>query len=289
MMWSSAIATTQGEIALASSPLPHEKLGPGRQPVHVHWVRQQGYFDGAQGHAAMMNELKASVQGCIRAAQLAGRETRPPQVWPDYVQSTQSDTYNAANRTITYATTLLYTYDHANCSLVENRRMMAKLASAKGVCDIDFSNKTARGVCDARAHANAPAVTQVGLQQPAPGSRIAAPNAQTQAALIAMEKAMKQFGPIRTGEHKTIAGIDCDVVKNVLGTDGTACISRGGSFVGWPAGAGSAGSGMALELTGVGGLNARAVKAQLDASVNAAVFAPYLVDGFQLSNSLKRK
>lgn len=288
-MWSSAIATTQGEIALASSPLPHEKLGPGREPVHVHWVRQQGYFDGAQGHAAMMNELKADVQSCIRAAQLAGRETRPPQVWPDYVQSTQSDTYDAANRTITYATTLLYTYDHANCSLVENRQVMAKLASTKGVCDIDFSNKTARGVCDARAHADAPAVTQVGRQQPAAGNRIAAPNAQTQAALVAMEKAMKQFGPIRTGEHKTIAGIDCDVVRNVLGTDGTACISRGGSFVGWHADAGSAGSGVALELTGVGGLNAHAVKAQLDASVNATVFAPYLVDGFQLSNSPKRK
>lgn len=289
LMWSSAIATTQGEIALASAPLPHEKLGAGREPVRVHWVRQEGYFDGAQGHAAMLNELKAGVQECIRAAQLAGRETRPPQVWPDYVQSTQSDTYDAANRTITYATTLLYTYDHANCSLIENRRVMAKLASTKGVCDIDFSNRTARGVCDARAHADAPTVTQVGLQQPAPGYRIAAPNAQTQAALIAMEKAMKQFGPIRTGEHKTIAGIDCDVVRNVLGTDGTACIARGGSFVGWHAGAESVGSGIALELTGVGGLNAHAVKAQLDASVNAAVFAPYLVDGFLVLNSLKRK
>lgn len=289
LMWSSAIATTQGEIALTSSPLPHEKLGAGREPVRVHWVRQEGYFDGTQGHAAMLNELKAGVQGCIRAAQLAGRETRPPQVWPDYVQSTQSDTYDASNRTITYATTLLYTYDHANCSLVENRRVMAKLASPKGVCEIDFSNKTARGVCDARAHADAPAVMQVSLQQPVPGNRIAASNAQTQAALIAMEKAMKQFGPIRTGEHKTIAGIECDVVRNVLGTDGTACISRGGSFVGWHDGVGSAGSGVTLELTGVGGMNAHAVKAQLDASVNAAVFAPYLVEGFQVSNRPKRK
>ncbi|MFC5551530.1 hypothetical protein [Massilia aerilata] len=286
---SSAQAATQGETALANSPLPHERIGTSREPVKVHWVRLQGYFDGTKGHAAMLDELKADVQNCIHAAQLAGRETRPPQVWPDYVQSTQSDTYDAANRTITYATTLLYTYDHANCSLVENRRVTAKLASAKGVCDIDLANKTAHGVCDTRAHADTPAQTHIGPQAHAAGERAVSPNAQMRAALAAMEQAMKQYGPVKTGEHKTIAGIDCEVMTHVLGTDGTACISQSGSFAGWHAGTGSTGSGLELELSGVGGLNARATKAQLDAPVNTAVFAPYLASGFQVGNITKRK
>jgi hypothetical protein len=289
LIWSSAHATTQGEAVLANSPLPHETIGVGRVSAKVHWVRLQGYFDGTNGHAAMLDELKTDVQNCIHAAQLAGRQTRPPGVWPDYVQSTQSDTYDAANRTITYATTLLYTYDHADCSLVENRRVMAKLASTKGFCDIDLANKTAHGVCDTRAHADAPPVKNFGPKTPASGGRAAAANAQMQAALDAMEKAMKQFGPVKTGEHKIIAGIECDVSTHVLSTDGTACISRGGSFAGWHAGLGSTGFGMELELSAVGGLNARAVKAQLDASVNAAVFAPYLANGFQVTNIQTRK
>jgi hypothetical protein len=255
----------------------------------VHWVRLQGYFDGTKGHAAMLDELKEGVQICIRAAQLAGRPTRPPQVWPEYVHSNQSDTYDAPNRTITYGTTLLYTVNHADCSLVENRRVVAKLASSKGFCDIDFTNKTAHGVCDARAHVEAPAISHRSPQAPISGAGGAAANAQMQATLAAMEKAMKEFGPTSTGERKTIAGIECDVFKHVLGTDGTSCISSAGSFTSWHAGPGSTGSGMALELSAVGGLNARAVKAQLDASVNAAVFGPYLDGGFQITNNARRK
>jgi hypothetical protein len=286
---SSAIATTQGETSLVNSPLPHEKRNSGRELAKVHWVRLQGYFEGAKGHVAMMEELKADVQSCLRAAQLAGRETRPPQVWPDYVQSNQSDTYDAANRTITYATTLLYTVDHVNCGLVENRRVVAKLASTKGFCDIDLTSKKAHGLCDARSHAEAPATTRVDSQMPASSARPIAANTQMQAALAGMDKAMMQFGPVKTGAHKTIAGIECDVLTHVLGTDGTSCISRGGSFVGWRAGPGSTGSSMELELIAVGGIHARAVRAQLDASVNAAVFAPYLADGFEITNNVKRK
>jgi hypothetical protein len=235
----------------------------------------------------MLDELKEGVQICIRAAQLAGRTTRPPQVWPDYVHSNQSDTYDAANRTITYGTTLLYTVNHADCSLVENRRVVAKLASAKGFCEIDFTNKTAHGVCDANGHAGAPSLTRPQAQ--VPSGQAVATNAQMQATLSAMEKAMKQFGPVKTGERKTIVGIECDVMRHVLGTDGTTCISHEGSFPGWHAGPESTGSGMELELSGVGGLNARAIKAQLDASVNAAVFAPYLNGSFQVTNSTRRK
>jgi hypothetical protein len=281
---SSANATTQGETALINSSLPHEKLGANREST-----RLQGYVESFKGHVAMLDELKADVQSCVRTAQFAGRQARPPQTWPDYVHSTQSDTYDAANRTITYATTLLYTYDHADCSLVENRRVVAKLASNKGFCDIDLVNKKAHGVCDARGHADAQVAAHPAPQALIADAQGAAANAPTQSAMVAMEKAMKQFGPVKTGEHKMIAGIECDVLTHALGTDGTACLSRGGSFPGWHAGPGLTGFNRELELSAVGGLNARAVKAQLDASVNPAVFAPYLAGGFQITDIGKRK
>jgi hypothetical protein len=286
---SNSSATTEGEKALINSPLPHEKLGVSREMVQVHWVRRQGYFEGTQGNVAMLNQLKADVQTCVQAAQLAGRQTHPPQVWPDYVHTSQSDTYDAANRTINYATTLLYTVNHVDCSLVENRRVVAKLASTMGLCEIDLAAKKARGVCDVLAHAGAPAVVQTRRRASVPYARSSELNAPTQAALAAMEKAMQQYAPVKSGERKTIAGIECDVTTHVLGTDGTACITRGGSFVGWHAGPGSVGSSMELELTSVGGLNASAVKAQLDATVNPAVFAPYLADGIQINSLARRK
>lgn len=283
--WSPTNATTLNETAVSNSPMPHEKLGVGRESVKVHWVRLQGHVEGKIGHAALLDELKAAVRQCVRAP--IGGQSRPPKVWPDYVESVQSDTYAAANRTITYTTTLMYGLNPQDCSLLETSAVEAKLTSTWGNCEIDFIHKTAHGVCDARAHADASAVARIGLHAPFPDGRAGATNAPSQAALAAMEKAMKQFGPIKTGERKTIAGIECDVQSAPL--SGTVCVSRGGSFAGWPAGPGAAGSSMNLELTNVSGMDARAVKAQLDATVNAAVFAPYLADGFHVTNIARRK
>ena len=279
-------AKTEGETALANSPLPHERLGAGRDSAKVHWVRLQGYFEGANGHAAMLDDLKAQVQSCVRAAQLAGRQARPPQVWPDYVNSTQRDSYDSANRSISYSTTLLYTVNPSDCSLLENRRMVATLASTKGICEIDLGSKTAHGSCDARAHADAPPMVRTGA--PAPGGRTSIFPAPNREALDALEKAMK-LAPGKSGEHKTILGIECDVWKTPFDPNGTACLSRGGSFVAAHATSGLTGSSMELEITSTLGVNLRAVKAALDARVNANVFAPYLADGFEVTNVRGRK
>jgi hypothetical protein len=251
LAWSPANATTESETALINSPLPHEKLGGGRESTKVHWVRLQGYVEGKTGHVAMLDELKAQVQRCVLAP-LSG-QSQPTRV----------------------------------CSLMEVRGAVAQLASTKGFCEIDFIHKTALGVCDARAHRDAPAVVHIGPQAPGLDGRARVANAPSQAAIASMEKAMKQFGPIKTGQRKTIAGIECDVQANPL--FGTVCISRGGAFAGWHTGPGAAGSRMELELTNVGGVNAHAVKARLDSTVNEAVFAPYLADGFQVTNIARRK
>lgn len=212
-----AHARTEGEIALANSPLPHERLGPGRNPVKVHWVRLQGYFADGNGPAAMLDDLKAQVQSCVRAAQLTGRQTRSPRVWPDYVNGAQRDTYDSANRSISYNTTLLYTVNPSDCSLLEDRTTVATLASTKGICEIDLGNKTAHGFCDARAHADAPPLARTG---PPSGPTSVRP-APTRAAMEALEKAMK-MAPGKSGEHKTILGIECDVWKTPFDPNGTA-------------------------------------------------------------------
>jgi len=275
-----AHAKTEGEAALANSPLPHERLGAGRDLVKVHWVRLQGYFEGANGHSAMLDDLKAQVQSCVRAARLAGRQVRPSPVWPDYVNSTQRDTYDSANRSISYSTTLLYTVNSSDCSLLENRRTMATLTSTNGICEIDLGSKTAHGSCDAHAHADAPPLLRTGT--PAP-RRAAVTSAPSSAALDALEKAMK-LDPGKNGEHKTILGIECDVWQTPFDPNGTACLSRGGSFVGSHATFGLSGSSMELEITSTLGVNLRATRAELDANVNAGVFAPYLADGFVVTN-----
>ena len=279
-------AKTEGETALANSPLPHERLGAGRDSAKVHWVRLQGYFEGANGHAAMLDDLKAQVQSCVRAAQLAGRQARPPHVWPDYVNNIQRDTYDSANRSISYDTTLLYTVNPSDCSLLENRRTVATLASTEGICEIDLISKTAHGFCDTRAHADA--VPMIRTRAIAPDIRTSRATATNQAALDALEKAMK-LAPGKSAEQKTILGIECDVWKTPFDPNCTACLSRGGSFVAAHATSGLTGSSMELEITSTLGVNLHAVKAALDANVSANVFAPYLADGFEVTNLGGRK
>lgn len=281
-----AFATTEGETQLANLPLPHEHLGTGANPVQVHWTRLRGYFEDARGHAGMLDELKAQVRSCVQAAQQAGRVSRPPQLWPEYVSILQRDTYDSVNRSISYATTLLYTVNPADCSLVENRRTVATLSSTKGVCEIDLGEKKAHGFCDARAHAAAAPLTRTGHPVSSAGS--IKPPLISRAAQEALDKAMKQT-PGRTGESKIIAGIKCEVWRSAFDPNGSACLSVGGSFVASHAALWLNGSSMELEIGSTLGLNLRAVKAALDAKVNPAVFAPHLSDGFDLRNAGGRK
>jgi hypothetical protein len=279
-------ATTEGETALINSPLPHERIGMGRDSVKVHWVRLQGNFEGSHGHGAMMDELKTHVRSCVQVMQRDGHQVRPPQVWPDYVWSHQRDTYDSPNRSISYGTSLLYTVNPSDCSLVENRKTVATLTSAKGICEIDLASKEAHGFCDARAHADAQPRIRTGAR--ALNDRAVPPPTANRAALEALEKAMKLV-PGKTGERKTFLGIECDVWKSPLDPTGTTCISLGGSFVASHAMLGLTGSSMELEMTSAVGLNLLAIKAKLDASVNAAVFAPYLSDGFHVTDIGARK
>jgi len=280
LVWLPANATTAGEAALRNSPPPHQKPGTGRGSVKADWVRLQGWVEGKTGHVAMLDELKAQVQRCVEAP--LGGKSRPPRFWPDYVESIQRDTYDAANRRITYSTTLVYAVNPADCSLMEIRGAIARLESAIGQCDIDFIHKTARGYCGDGAGSNAPLARRTQAPVGVPAGRVGAVHATSREALAAMDNAMKQFGPTKTGERKTIAGIDCDVETN--GLFGTTCIWRGDTLAGRQNGSGVRSANMELEVTNVGGVSAHAVLAQANAMVDAAVFAPHRADGFQITS-----
>jgi hypothetical protein len=281
-------AMTDGEKAVANSPMPHERLAAGRESVKVHWVRVQGYMQGKDGPDALLNDLKERFQYCAQLAHAAGREPPTPH-WPDYAQSIQSDIYEASNRTIRYDTTLIYGISPLNCSLTENKGAFATLSSVSGTCKINLDDKRADGPCDAKAFADAPPHGRFGPARAASNMTARANNAQVEAALAAGKKAMQQFGPVATGERKTIAGIECDVFALKAGVEATECISRGGSFSGWHAPTGATNAQLILETSWVGGIYNRAVKAQLDTQVNAAVFAPHLAGGFQVNNIARRK
>jgi hypothetical protein len=281
-------AATPAEDNRNKAPMPHEVLGAGRAMVKVHWTRLDGYLEGRPDHVAQLAQLKAQVAGCVQLSKAGGRPTKPVQAWPDFVNSLRTDTYASANRTIVYSSGLVYGLNPADCSVLETRKETATLSSSKGNCVIDLLDKTARGACDARAHADAaprprPAASTMAdvedAQRSAPGNP----------ALAALAAAMRQHPPGGSGVRKTILGIECEVLKLPFDPDASVCLSLGGSFAAAHAAAGTTGSGMDLETTSSIGARMQATRAQLDALVNGAVFAPYLGGGFRVVNNGARK
>ncbi|HEY0061831.1 MAG TPA: hypothetical protein VGC21_06905 [Telluria sp.] len=269
-----AYATTTAEDDMNKALMPHATLATSGAKVLVHRARLQG-TPGANGlWKKAADELRRAVQSCVANLGANKVPVKPPKVFPEYSISLREDIYAAANRSIKYTHTLGYSLNAADCSLIETKQARAELVSDAGTCDIDLDLKTASGVCDARAHASAPAV------------RPFTPNAQQQAQAAAMPAEMramlknmeaKQAG---TGAKKTILGLSCDVLP-VMGTD-TMCVATGGSFSLKP----GAGAGVMRVLPldyAVGGFALRAVDARLDDSVSASVFTPHLAGGFTIT------
>ena len=283
-----ADATTEAENKRANAPMPHAKLGTGGTMVKVHFTRLDDYVEGRPDNAARLVEMRAQVQKCVRQNQETGRPTNPPRAWPDFTLSGRTDQYSSANRTIVYQQVLSYAVKQDDCSLMESASASARLTSTMGSCEIDLLKKTAIGVCDAQAHANAPQRLRVPASSLADveGALRKTPNNPGLAALAAV---MRQHPPGGTGERKTILGLECEVWKNPFDPDGTKCLSRSGSFTASDTNGANNQSTMTLETTSVAGIKAHAVEAKLDTMVNGAVFAPYLAGGFAIKSTGPRK
>jgi len=270
-----ACATSPQEETVLKAPMPHQTYGGGAA-VKVHRARLQGYFEGKQGNAAALAELKQQVQQCTRDLAASGRQLHPPTTWPDFMQLHREDTYSAANRSIRYTSDLSYGVNYGDCSLLAPITAKAELVSSKGVCKIDLSAKKARGDCDLGGHADAAPEKRAPAQPPAELLKRMAANPAFAAALPQINKAMGYVG-VRGGQ-RTILGVRCNVWIQPVddqGTKATLCYAIGGNFLPLRALDQDGFGGLLLESLTPQGFQLKAVEARLDTDVGNAVFTPY--------------
>jgi hypothetical protein len=291
----SANAATPLEDKIFHAAMPHEALGNSGTTIKVYRVHMDGYLQGQPDNQTRLSELKQQIQSCVDFNTRNGKPSNPPHTWPDFIIGMRSDTYVSANRVIEYAHGTNYMFGNADCSLMEMETSRAELVSAKGACHIDLLLKTARGVCDAAGHADAPASPRLAMPvTPANKARIDAMASDPRyASMFATLKQQQKSYGTPTGQKKTIAGVECEVWNQLSindgGLGGTVCANRGGSFVPPTTGLTPGGAGVLLEVESGHGVKMKAVDARLDTQVSAKVFAPYMDGGFSIKDSGQRK
>ena len=271
-----ADAATAFERRVDTAPAPHLALKAGARAVIVHYVHLKDDYRDSPGIKSNLADLKQKVAFCVDTNPRLGRPVRAPVEYPDQVLRVNEFEYSAPNRRIVYS--VAYTVHMADdCSLIETEERSAVLSSAKGECQIDLVRKTARGVCDALAHADAVTYPR------APGRE---QMEKTMAALEADPRMAERMAVLRKlagnpaaaasgGRKRNIAGYACETVQGMGGIHG--CVSKAGSFI--P----TVGvEGVTLQRT-VGKESSTAVEAKLDMKANPAIFAPYLGGGFTIT------
>lgn len=278
-----ACASTSLEQSVINAPMPHRGQFSGGARVKVHFVRLHVDLVPADT-VKKIALLPERVRICMEANRHLGLASNPPLDYPDLNAGANTDTYWARNRRIVYQRGYLARLN-ADCSLKEEESFTATLTSSRGSCQIDLIAKTAEGVCDADAHAGAPAAVLPeagrGSMQAALARMAADPRGAAAAASI-----MRLVGPSAglTGQKKTILGIECDVINGPANSNITACAAHGGSFQPAVSTGNNGEVGMTLENVKPDSVVARATEAQLDAQVGSAVFAPYLSGGYRINS-----
>jgi hypothetical protein len=277
-----ALASTQEEKTLASAPAPHQLYTGIGSRVKVHRARLDGYFVPKSGHDAALAQLKKDVEHCLATNRSPAGLKRITE-WPTYMMSSRVDEYMAANRSIRYQSGVGYIMLPNTCGLMGEIVFTATLESANGICQIDLVKKIAEGDCDPAGHANAPIAPRPTMSAEETMKRMAANPAMAPA--VAQMKAMREFQPMRTGEHRIVLGARCDVWRQKLqGTSdiATICYASGASFVAAGAPEDGGPGGLALDIDNMLGLRQQAVDVKLDTEVSSAVFTPYNAAGFTI-------
>lgn len=145
------------ENEIRQQPLPHALVtGPPEVPAlratMIHVIDGEGAANNAQSLAA----LKAAVAFCMVNRLPTSPPTHPPTEWPQYRQGTREDSYATERYAITYRSTWAYGNLNDDCSHLVGQRRTAELRSAAGLCTIDLTHRTAKGVCDLSVHLKAP-------------------------------------------------------------------------------------------------------------------------------------
>lgn len=274
-------AATTAEEDMNKALMPHAALGASGPAVLVHRVRLQGTPGANATYQGMVENLRRDVQQCVAALKASGTPVHPPKQWPDYMISVREDIYASANRSITYTHNLGYVVNHKDCSLTETMIHRARLESNAGACDIDLGEKTASGVCDAKAHANAPAFRADKATDAQEKALAAHARNGMSPEMAAMMKGITGPKIGGTGVKKTILGLSCEVYNGV--NDDTTCLATGGSFVLLPTPGRGLARSLPLEITTRAGFSLKAVDARLDDKVSAAIFTPHLNGGFAIN------
>ncbi len=267
--------TLERQAEADAKTAPHQRLGPVAKPVLVHYVHLKDDFQASPVTQVTVRQLRELIPMCVEGNRRLGRPANPPPTLPDQPRRSHTYEYAGPNRTITY--TLNYHATMAeDCSLLEGISLNAKLRSSKGTCLIDLKRKTAKGVCDASGHADAPS-------RPPPGD---APSLQASLAPLAADPRMaRQIAALRqlpgadkpmAGPRRTIAGVDCQMIEPMAGTRG--CISWAGSFVPTV----NAARGMSLYVEFAKEILV-ATEARFDLPLDPAIFTPYLDGGYTIT------
>lgn len=274
----SAVAGTAMEEKVIRSPMPHTQLASGGAIIPVHYVRLLGGPDSARLMGMLrplVSTIKAAVDVCVKRNRSIGAPAKPPRVFPQLTSGTNTDMYFTANREIIYLRNYAFQVKE-DCSLREEESYTATLTSLSGSCHIDLISRTAEGQCDPALHAAATVPQRptgnVSLKQQI---ALLKSNPQMAAAAAQLEQAAAS-GHLNevsnTRQTRRVLGIECEVLNTPTGA--SVCAGRGGSFRSF--------GDFILEISGQGEVVGKAVQAQLDAKVNAAVFAPHRAGGFRI-------
>jgi hypothetical protein len=228
---------------------------PVGSDVRAHWVHLAGHFgNNSKMRAALIDSLSNCV-AVMRKANMPHQEIPSDQI-PQLIHEIETDTYIAQNRVMKIHRQTLVGYNPNDCSLRITHIDKAVLASMNGTCNINLTEKTASGVCDAAIHAGAASLTDLMTLQE---------NASA---------ATKARRPHKTGESKSIAGIQCDVYKSMPPLEESYCISTAGSFLASPIQSfGGTVPGLRLEIVSKNNQTQVATNVHLDTLVSPDIFS----------------
>lgn len=196
----------------------------GRDAVHVHRVSLAGHGGDNEVNLRHLIELR---EACVRLNATMGRPSAalPPGGYPKTVRLINMDIYYASNRTLEVLTSRIYDVDVTDCAVRRNDFNSHTLYSRAGICTMDMNRKTARGHCDAAAHARAVplqarqrpvsvagAMAGEGLAEKAPPQY----RKQVAAALPAPPSSAQSGAGASTAnnEFQSIAGVQCRVYRD---------------------------------------------------------------------------
>lgn len=193
----------------------------------AHYVRLTGHDKGKLPHQILVS-LRES---CVAINQGLNRPVAPlpPGGIPKTVVRAEREIFYSPNRVLLEEKGEGHDIDSSDCSLKARPFHRLLLNSTAGTCEADLVKKEAKGQCDARAHAMAPADTN-DPRAPADYSKVPAHLRHT----IPQMEAMRQQGldsvGARTGATEVHAGVPCEVYR-AEAAKSEHCLARPASAV----------------------------------------------------------